>query len=65
MTAGTITPSPGSRQVRLVAARGAGDLVPPVIAFFAAVAVWELIVRAFGLKQFILPSPLAIGAAWF
>jgi NitT/TauT family transport system permease protein len=50
--------------VRVVAARGAGDLVPPAVAFFAAVAIWELVVRAFGLKQFILPSPLAIGAAW-
>jgi NitT/TauT family transport system permease protein len=63
MTAGTIAPS-GRRPVRVVAARGAGDLVPPAVAFFAAVAVWELVVRTFGLKQFILPSPLAIGAAW-
>jgi NitT/TauT family transport system permease protein len=64
MMAGTIAPSPRRRPVRVVAARGAGDLVPPAVAFFAAVAVWELIVRTFGLKQFILPSPLAIGAAW-
>jgi NitT/TauT family transport system permease protein len=29
-----------------------------------AVVVWELLVRTLGLKQFILPSPVAIVAAW-
>jgi NitT/TauT family transport system permease protein len=46
------------------AARRARDVVPPVVAFLAIVAVWELTVRALNLKQFILPSPLAIAAAW-
>jgi NitT/TauT family transport system permease protein len=52
------------RAVRLVAVRRVGDLIPPAVAFFGAVAVWELLVRLLGLKQFILPSPLAIAAAW-
>jgi NitT/TauT family transport system permease protein len=53
------------RGMRLVAVRQAADLVPPLVAFFGAVAIWELIVRVFGLKQFILPSPVAIAAAWW
>jgi NitT/TauT family transport system permease protein len=57
--------APVRRGVRLVAIRRAGDLVPPAIAFFGAVAVWELVVRVLGLKQFILPSPVAIAAAWW
>ena len=59
--AAAVTPRRGSG---LVAVRRAGDIVPPLVAFFGAVAVWELIVRALSLKQFILPSPLAIATAW-
>ena len=39
-------------------------MLPPVLAFLAMIAMWEVLVRALGLKQFILPSPVAIGAAW-
>jgi NitT/TauT family transport system permease protein len=46
------------------AAQQARDIVPPVVAFFGLIFAWELLVRAFNLKQFILPSPLAIAAAW-
>ena len=53
------------RSVRLVAVRQAADLVPPLIAFGGAVAFWELLVRVMNLKQFILPSPVAIAAAWW
>jgi NitT/TauT family transport system permease protein len=35
----------------------------PVAIFIGALAAWELLVRVLGLKQFILPSPVAIGAA--
>jgi NitT/TauT family transport system permease protein len=36
----------------------------PAIAFFVgALLAWELLVRIFGIKQFILPSPVAIGQA--
>jgi len=36
----------------------------PAIAFFGgALLAWELLVRIFGIKQFILPSPVAIGQA--
>ena len=46
------------------AAQQARDLLPPLVAFFGLIAVWEVVVRALDLKQFILPSPLAIAAAW-
>jgi NitT/TauT family transport system permease protein len=37
---------------------------PPTLLFVGFLAAWEIIVRAFGIKQFILPRPLAIAAAW-
>jgi len=46
------------------AGRGVRGLLPPAIAFVAIIVVWEVVVRALNLKQFILPSPLAIAAAW-
>ena len=46
------------------AAQQARDVLPPLVAFFGLIAVWEVVVRALNLKQFILPSPLAIAAAW-
>ncbi len=36
------------------------EWVPAVVVFVGALAGWELFVRVLGLKQFILPSPLAI-----
>jgi NitT/TauT family transport system permease protein len=53
------------RGLRAVAASRARDIAPPVVAFLGAVAVWELLVRTFALKQFILPSPVAIASAWW
>ena len=35
----------------------------PAAIFIGALVAWELVVRVLGLKQFILPSPVAIGAA--
>jgi NitT/TauT family transport system permease protein len=46
------------------AARRAREVLPPIVAFAAIVAAWELTVRVLNLKQFVLPSPLAIAAAW-
>jgi len=46
------------------AGRRARDVLPPIIAFLVIVTVWEVTVRVLNLKQFILPSPLAIAAAW-
>ena len=46
------------------AAQQARDVLPPIVAFFGLVAVWEVTVRALNLKQFILPSPVAIATAW-
>ncbi|HET8785479.1 MAG TPA: ABC transporter permease [Candidatus Limnocylindrales bacterium] len=42
---------------------GSRDWLLPAGIFVGALAAWELLVRVLGLKQFILPSPLAIGAA--
>ena len=46
------------------AGRRAGDVLPPVVAFVVLLSVWEVTVRALNLKQFVLPSPVAIGTAW-
>lgn len=46
------------------AADQARDLLPPAVALVGLIVVWEVVVRALNLKQFILPSPLAIAAAW-
>jgi len=56
----------GSRRQRAAAGAGrrAQDLLPPVVAFVALISIWEVTVRALNLKQFVLPSPLAIAAAW-
>lgn len=50
----------GARQAR----RRAEDIVPPVVAIVLLLTAWEVTVRAFNLKQFVLPSPVAIGSAW-
>ena len=52
------------RRTSAGAAQQARDVLPPVVAFFGLIAVWELVVRGFNLKQFVLPSPLAIAGAW-
>lgn len=42
----------------------ARDWGPPVGLFVGFLVAWELIVRVFGIQQFILPSPVAIAVAW-
>ncbi|MEO6206690.1 MAG: ABC transporter permease [Candidatus Limnocylindrales bacterium] len=42
----------------------ARDWGPPVLLFVGFLASWEVVVRAFQIKQFILPSPIAIAIAW-
>jgi NitT/TauT family transport system permease protein len=44
-------------------ARRLGDWVLPAGIFLGALAGWEIFVRVLGLKQFILPSPVAIVSA--
>ncbi len=39
-------------------------VVPPVLALFGVVALWEGVVRAFGIEAFILPAPSAIWSAF-
>jgi NitT/TauT family transport system permease protein len=52
-------PSMGLRAVRQ-----ARDWIPPMVLLIGFLVAWELTVRALGLKQFILPRPLAIATAW-
>jgi NitT/TauT family transport system permease protein len=52
-------PSMGMRAVRQ-----ARDWIPPMVLLVGFLVAWELTVRVLGLKQFILPRPLAIAAAW-
>ena len=64
MTAGLALESSLRRRTSAGAAQRARDLLPPIVAFVLLISVWEVTVRALGLKQFILPGPLAIVAAW-
>jgi NitT/TauT family transport system permease protein len=41
------------------------EWLPAAAVFFGALAAWELLVRVLGIKQFILPSPVAILVAWW
>ena len=52
-------PSMGLRAVRQ-----ARDWIPPMVLLIGFLVAWELTVQVLGLKQFILPRPTAIAAAW-
>jgi NitT/TauT family transport system permease protein len=43
---------------------GIRDWLPAAIVFAGFLALWQVVVTAFQVKQFILPGPLAIAAAW-
>jgi NitT/TauT family transport system permease protein len=57
-------PSPARRSASATALEHVREWAPPTILFFGVLATWEIVVRAFGIKQFILPSPLAIATTW-
>ena len=42
----------------------ARDWAPPALLLIGGLVAWEVVVRAFGIKQFILPGPIAIAVAW-
>jgi NitT/TauT family transport system permease protein len=46
------------------AADRARDWAPPVLLLVGGLVTWEVVVRTFGIKQFILPGPIAIAVAW-
>jgi NitT/TauT family transport system permease protein len=50
--------------MRAGASGRARDWGPPALLLIGLLVAWELIVRVFGIKQFILPSPIAIAVAW-
>lgn len=62
----TSSPSP----IDLAAPRGPGardrarDWGPPALLLIGLLVLWEVVIRALQIKQFILPSPLAIAEAW-
>jgi NitT/TauT family transport system permease protein len=59
--ASTSTPMPG-RLAR--ASSGVRGWLPPAAVLVGFLVSWQLVVSVFGIKQFILPAPLAIAAAW-
>lgn len=63
MTSGFLA-VPAPRGARATAMDRARDWAPPTLLFIGFLVGWELIVRVFGIKQFILPSPIAIAVAW-
>lgn len=46
------------------AAGRARDWAPPLLVVAGFLVAWELVVRVFEIRQFILPSPIAIAVAW-
>ena len=64
MTASTAPgPSADGGAGGLVAGR-VRDWAPPAIVFLGALALWQVLVIGLGIKQFVLPAPLAIAQAW-
>src|SRR6476660_6208646 len=60
-----LTPTPGPARSRAAGARGRlRDWGPPALLLVGLLVLWEVTVRAFQVKQFILPGPLAIATAW-
>lgn len=51
--------SPAARIVRQVRAQA-----PAIVVFFAVIALWEVVVTALNLQQFVLPRPSAIATAF-
>lgn len=63
MTSATVA-TPPTRGARATVIDRLRDWGPPTLLFLGFLATWELVVRGLGLKQFILPSPIAIAVAW-
>jgi NitT/TauT family transport system permease protein len=65
MTGVGILEDPAARtSVGARAARRARDWGPSAVVLIGFLVAWELTVRILGIKQFILPSPVAIAIAW-
>jgi NitT/TauT family transport system permease protein len=58
----------GPGPVRVGARRTIGaklrEWAPPILLFVGFLVGWEIVVRTFGISQFILPGPTAIADAW-
>ena len=64
MTAAEVATPAGARGLGPGLTRRLRELAPPGLLLVGLLASWEVAVRALGIKQFILPSPLAIANAW-
>ena len=64
MTAAEVATPEGARGLGPGLTRRLRELAPPALLLVGLLASWEVAVRALGIKQFILPSPLAIANAW-
>jgi len=64
MTAAEVATPAGARGLSAGVTRRFRDLAAPALLFVGLLAAWEVAVRALGIKQFILPRPLAIAEAW-
>jgi NitT/TauT family transport system permease protein len=58
-----IAPAAGARTGSWLVERSR-DWGPPVLLLVGFLVTWEILVRVFQIKQFILPSPVAVAVAW-
>jgi NitT/TauT family transport system permease protein len=64
MTAAEIARPARSQGVTAGITRRMRDWGPPALLLVGLLTAWEVTVRVLGIKQFVLPSPLAIATAW-
>ena len=64
MTTAEVETPAGVRRLGARLTRGIRAWGPPTLLLVGLLAVWEIAVRSFGIKQFILPRPLAIAETW-
>lgn len=64
MTASATVPRSVGRRAGSAIGERLRAVAPPAIVFFGALTLWQVLVLALGIKQFILPAPLAIAHAW-
>src|SRR5687767_14094037 len=64
MTAAEAATPVGAGGLSVGLGRRLRDWGPAAILLVGLLVAWEVTVRALGIKQFILPSPLAIATAW-
>ena len=64
MTGAVAVATPPKPGVGASVRRRLRDWGPPALLLIGFLVIWELAVRTLHIKQFILPSPIAIAVAW-